>query len=115
MQPTIDTFNIKIHNCNSVGDNRPCKTLSPAGIIKYLGVHLDSILSWSKQLEVLISRVRKLMTIFTKLRNSADLSTLRMVHFSLAQSILAYCTPAWRGACASHFLKLERAELCLKL
>lgn len=105
-----DTFNIKFHTCSNSGYTCCCLPLTRADSIKYLGVHLDSTLSWSTHIDILTSRTRKIMPILRKLRNSADLTTLRMVYFALAQSILNYCIPAWGGACVSHLLKLERAQ-----
>jgi hypothetical protein len=33
-----------------------------------------------------------------------------MVYYTLAQSIITYCIPAWGGAGVTHLLKLERAQ-----
>lgn len=106
----MNTFKVKIYNCVTVDDSCPCLTLSRVNTIKYLGVYLDSTLSWTKQIESLTSRARKLMSIFRKLRNAANPRTLTMIHFALAQCILCYYVPAWGGALCFPLSQAYRAE-----
>lgn len=102
-------YTLKAHSCKSA-NFCDCPTIAKSQNIKYLGVHIDQHLNWHKHLDTLMSRTRKLIYIFKKLRNSADADTLKVVYFALCQSILAYCIPAWGGATENVFLRLERAQ-----
>jgi hypothetical protein len=105
-------FGVKIHTCVDQNNDQTCDCLSLSRVnnIKYLGVDIDSTLTWKTHIENLTKRLRKVMPIFRNLKNSADANTLRMVYYSLAQSIISYCIPAWGGACVTHLLRLERAQ-----
>lgn len=87
-----------------------CPQLTHSDTIKYLGVIVDSHLNFYAHLDLVTSRVRKLIYVFKTLRHLADLKILRMVYQSLCQSILCYCISAWGGASKTHLLKLERAQ-----
>lgn len=105
-----DTFSITAHRCK---DNEPscsCTLLAQSHTVKYLGVQIDRFMTWKEQIDLTTSRMRKLIYIFRMLRRSADKETLKMVYYSLAQSVLTYCLSAWGGAFKTRFLKLERAQ-----
>ncbi|KAJ8731732.1 hypothetical protein PYW08_014462 [Mythimna loreyi] len=99
------------HNCSlPTAANCNCNSISRTDCIKYLGIKIDSALTWNEQINALVSRVRKLIFVFKNLRNSADLSTLKTVYFALAHSIITYCIAAWGNAGKCLFLRLERAQ-----
>lgn len=103
------SYTLKAHSCKSA-NFCDCPPIAKSPTVKYLGVHIDQYLNWHKHLDALVSRTRKLIYVFKKLRNSADPDTLKVVYFALCQSILAYCIPAWGGATENVFLRLERAQ-----
>lgn len=111
-QPSLETFNIRAHTCTTFASTHTCvcPSILRSDHTKYLGVFIDSFMSWKHQLNNITSRVRKMIYIFKKLRNSADLDTLKLVYYSLCQSILTYCVTVWGGAVKSCFLPLERAQ-----
>lgn len=78
--------------------------------VKYLGVVLDSNLTFKEHIIHLSSRVRKLIYIFRELRYSADNHIMKMVYQALCQSIIGYCISTWGGAAKTHIIQIERAQ-----
>ena len=105
-----DSFVIRAHTCIEDMEQCLCPPLVRTTQIRYLGIMIDNLLSWKAHIDGTSSRVRKLIAIFKSLRHSADLSTLRMVYFSLCQSVLSFGITAWGGAPKSYNIKLERAQ-----
>lgn len=105
------SFLINAHTCLPPNHSSSCcQTLKRTHSIKYLGVHLDSTLSWSAHIDSTVARVRKLMFVFRNLRSVADYSCLKTVYYSLAQSIINYCITAWGGSTVTQMIKVERAQ-----
>ena len=90
--------------------NCDCIQITRTKHIKYLGIWIDSILSWNQHIKATISRVRKLIYVFKNLRTSLDLKTLRTVYSALCESIIAYCITVWGSAGKTQLLRLERAQ-----
>ena len=72
--------------------------------IKYLGVVLDDKLNWKKHLSSLKSKLSRSCFVLSKLRYYLDVSTLKMVYYSLFYPHIQYCISAWGGA-ANCYLK----------
>lgn len=108
MPPT--DFTIIAHSCQSSSNTCTCSTLDRCDSVKYLGVQIDECLRWDKQLDMITSRILRLIYVFKSLRDPADMSTLRMVYFALCQSIIGYCITAWGGASKTNLLRAERAQ-----
>lgn len=107
----LSPYTLTAHKCGLISnDCRGCAQVTRTHSIKYLGVIIDSTLTWKEQIEALVARVRKLIFVFKNLRTSADFATLRTVYFALAHSILKYCIAAWGGAGKCLMLRLERAQ-----
>lgn len=106
----LDNLAIAAHNCNRLGLDCNCPSLSRVSNIKYLGVFIDENLNWSVHVKSVIARARKTIYIFKKLRGSADKNTLMMVYFSLCQSLFSYCIPVWGGCFKTTLIELERAQ-----
>lgn len=105
------TFTIRAHQCrlDSI-DQCKCIAISRTHTVKYLGVVIDSTLTFKDHISMVVSRVRKLIFVFRKLRGCVDQNTLRTVYFALAHSILSYCITAWGSAAKTHIFRLERAQ-----
>lgn len=110
--PSPDSIILKAHSClqNTRISQCSCPQLTRSTTIKYLGVHIDGLLTWKSHIDNLTARVRKLIYIFKKLRHSADIATLKTVYYSLSQSILSYCISIWGGAPKTYMLQVERAQ-----
>ena len=101
----------KLHTCKgeTVSDCS-CSSLEQVPYIKYLGVIIDKHITWTKQIDHVSGRVRKLLHIFKKLGRVANEATLKMVYYALCESILSYCITAWGVAHKTHLLKVERSQ-----
>lgn len=102
---------LKLHTCkNSNIINCGCAILEQTNSIKYLGVYIDCHLTWSKQIEYLSSRIRKLSHIFKKMRSISDASLINTLYLALCQSVLSYCIVSWGVASKTHLINIERAQ-----
>lgn len=90
-------------NCNSQKLEKVIK-------IKYLGVILDEGLTFREHINVLSSRIRKLIGIFKNIRFAATPKVMKTIYFALCQSLLLYCIGVWGGAAKTHLIKIERAQ-----
>lgn len=102
-------LNIKIHTCDGYPSCN-CHSLENVHSIKYLGIILDQNLNWKRQIEMTSTRIRKLICIFKKLKHIKDKQTLKIIYFSLCQSIITYGISAWGGAKKTLLIKAERAQ-----
>lgn len=91
------------HPCN-------CPTLSSTDCIRYLGILVDSQLTFKPHISATAGRLRKLMFVFRNLRQAADPGLVRTVYLALCQSLITYCITSWGGACKSVLIRLERAQ-----
>lgn len=113
-QPNTN-FNIRVHHCSNtereVGCD--CPLIGKVNAVKYLGVMLDQNLSWQPHIELVSSRLRKLMWIFRALRYVASKPLLNQIYIALAQSISIYCITVWGGAAKTKMIDVERAQRAL--
>ncbi|KAJ8720281.1 hypothetical protein PYW07_012324 [Mythimna separata] len=107
---SLTNLNIHAHNCTYADTACTCPTLVKADHVKYLGVTIDTNLNFRKHIELLCTRVRKLIYVFKNLRNVADYKLIKQVYLALCQSILTYCITSWGGAAKTILLPLERAQ-----
>lgn len=103
-------LSIFAHCCNPDVITCSCSTLQHSNSVRYLGVHLDSLLTWKDHLDTIVRKLRKLIYIFKTLRSIVDTQTLKSVYLSLVQSILTYCITVWGGSAKTRFLRVERAQ-----
>lgn len=106
-------MNLRLHSCNSNNSCCTCPHLEQADCLKYLGIHLDNRLNWLTHLNYLSSRIRKLLFIFKRLGKIADVPTVKMVYFSLCQSVVQYCISSWGISGKTYLLKVEKAQRAL--
>lgn len=104
-------YTLTAHICNpSTNQKCNCAQVARTNCMKYLGIHVDSTLSWNEHINSLVGRVRKLIYVFKNLRASADFPTLKTVYYALAHSILTYCITAWGNSGKTLLLRVERAQ-----
>lgn len=102
---------LTIHNSNCLNKSLPindctCNTyIKNCDSIKYLGVVLDSSLKWDKQITQLCSKIRKLIYKFIQLRDILSNKLLKILYYTLVESILRYGIIFW-GAAYNNVLSL---------
>jgi hypothetical protein len=109
----LESLFIKSHYCCSSIDKAitcSCPYLTRTDSIKYLGVIIDKNLNFHEHIDLLTSRIRKLIYIFKNLRHVANSDVIRMVYLALVQSLLTYCITSWGGASKTTMIQLERAQ-----
>lgn len=107
-----DDFDIKIHCCTNQ-QNCNCPSISKISKTKYLGVIIDQRLSWFPHIDMVSTRVRRLIWIFKSLRHITTPLLRNKIYVALAQSVISYCIPVWGGAAKTKFMELERAQRAL--
>ena len=63
---------------------------------------LDDKLNWKAHLKCLKTKLLSSCFIMSKLRYYLDMSTLKMVYYSLFYPHMQYCISAWGGAATGH-------------
>ena len=81
----LDRVTLKINRCRIFESNK----------IKYLGMILDSNLSWKHHIFELNKKLFRGVGMINKIRNLSDASVLKSIYFSLFQSHATYGLVAW--------------------
>ena len=77
---------------------------------KFLGVLLDSTLSWKPHITELSKKLSKTIGIFYKLRHYATADVLKLLYYSLLYLFLIYGSSLWGMAYQSHLDKLQAIQ-----
>ena len=70
--------------------------------VKFLGVYVDYKLNWKKDIHSLRCKLSKIISVFHKLKNKLNASTLLILCKSLFMSSLSYCIQIWGQAYKSN-------------
>lgn len=105
-----EALSLTAHNCDIITPHCNCPNIQRTDCAKYLGIYIDPLLTFRHHIDVLVTRLRKLIYIFKALKHVADRDTIKMVYLALCQSIVGYCITSWGGAAKSHLILLERAQ-----
>lgn len=93
---------LKIHKYSCLLKNNAncqCKEkLEQTSYTKYLGLYIDSNLKWNIHIENLNTKIRKLTYKFYQLRNIMSKQILRLLYFSLVESLFRYGLIIWGSA-----------------
>ena len=73
---------------------------------KYLGILLDSNLSWKFHIEYVALKISKIIGVIARLRHFVPFCTLLNIYSSLIFPYLSYGLAAWGQAAKTHLLKL---------
>ena len=82
------------------GKNNSIHVIERKNYIKYLGVFIDSTLSWKNHLSCII----------TKLRHYLSLNQLKQIYYTLCYSYISYAILAWGNTYYSHLNKLQTKQ-----
>lgn len=107
------THQITSHTCHTESGNCSCPTLSAVDSIKYLGLTFDKNLNFNKHVISVSNRIRKLIYVFKQIRHAANPDVVKMIYYSLCQSVITYCITCWGGAAKTYNLTAERAQRAL--
>ena len=74
--------------------------------VKYLGILIDSGLTWQNHINHLSKRISRSIELLYKIRSCVNQNILRMLYYSLVYSHLSYAIEAWGSADATHLNRL---------
>ena len=77
------------------------KRLSPTESVKYLGVKIDTNLSWQYHVNDLSIKLNRANALLFKMRKYVSLKILRSIYFAIFDSYLSYCCLAWAQNCST--------------
>jgi hypothetical protein len=81
---------IRIHDELCEEDCSNCAEVKRVQNVKYLGVYIDSHLKWTKHVDYVTRRLRGQYYIYKRLIDVVGLDVVKMVYYSLTQSIITY-------------------------
>lgn len=73
----------------------------------YLGIIVDEKFKWYNHIQYISNSIQKLFYIFKSLICFLNLQMLKMVYFSIAQSIFNYGIAVWGGTYNIHLIKVD--------
>lgn len=112
-QPT-NLENITAHSYTCCKNKQcACPEISKVENTKYLGVIFDSHLRWDSHIQQTVSRVRRTMYVFRKLRDCLPEKNLKMFYYALVSSILNYGLLSYGSAAGVYMKRLEVAQKCI--
>ena len=95
-KPTKQRITIKINK----------KAINEKAFIKYLGILIDSTLSWKDQVLNISKKISRSLGIMYKLRPFVPLNVMKNVYYSLIYSHIIYAIEVWGSACKTEMDKL---------
>ena len=90
-----------IGNCTQIPTTLQCEDH-----VKYLGVLLDSNLSWKFQINNVALKISRTFGVVALLRHIVPRTTLLNIYQSLILRYLTYCLVAWGQAAKTHSQKI---------
>ena len=66
--------------------------------VKYLGIEIDSTLTWKTHIENLSTKISKAIGLLYKIRYFVNIKIMRMLYYSLIYSHLTYDIEVWGSA-----------------
>jgi hypothetical protein len=86
------------------------KIIYPSNKIRYLGVILDSRLTWRDHLTELSSKLSRANGLLSRIRHYVDARTLRSLYYSLFHSHLSYGCLTWGSARKSELNRIVKLQ-----
>ena len=77
------------------------KRLYPTESVKYLGVKIDTTLSWQYHVNDLSIKLNRANALLFKMRKYFSLKILRSIYFAIFDSYLSYCCLVWTQNCST--------------
>ena len=86
------------------------KRLYPTESVKYLGVKIDTTLSWQYHVNDLSIKLNRANALLFKMRKYVSLKILKFIYFAFFDSYLSYCSLVW----AQNFSTIQRILILQK-
>ena len=77
------------------------KRLYPTESVKYLGVKIDTNLSWQYHVNDLSVKLNRANALLFKIRKNVSCKILRSIYFAIFDSYLSYCCLVWAQNCST--------------
>ena len=77
------------------------KRLYPTESVKYLGVKIDTNLSWQYHVNDLSVKLNRANALLSKMRKYVSCKILRSIYFAIFDSYLSYCCLVWAQNCST--------------
>ena len=77
------------------------KRLYPTESVKYLGVKIDTNLSWQYHVNNLSIKLNRANALLFKIKKYVRLKILRSIYFAIFDSHLSYCCLVWAQNCST--------------
>ena len=77
------------------------KRLYPTESVKYLGVKIDTNLSWQYHVNDLSIKLNRANALLSKIRKFVSLKILQSIYFAIFDSYLSYCCLFWAQNCTT--------------
>ena len=74
--------------------------------VKYLGILIDSTLSWINHIDNISTKVSKSVGLLYKIRNFVDIKIIKTLYYSLVYPHLIYAIEVWGSANETHLNKI---------
>ena len=82
------------------------KTIAEKSTIKYLGVTIDSTLSWNDHILNISKKISRAIGVMFKIRPFVNTAILKNLYYALIYSHLVYAIQIWGSACDTHLMRL---------
>lgn len=73
------------------------QTIEQSHVVKFLGVFIDSKLSWNQQIDFVLKKLAVYCFVIWQLRDKIDINLLKLYYFSYVHSCLGYGVLVWGG------------------
>ena len=77
---------------------------------KFLGIHIDSGLTWKQHINYIIRKISKTSGILCKARHYVSSKTSRMLDYSLIYPFILYGNTIWANTYPSRLDKIRRIQ-----
>lgn len=84
--------------------------IEKAETTKFLGVTLDSTLSWQKHISIIKGKIARGVGIICKARKSLNMNSLMTLYYSMIYPHLTYCIEVWGNTFNVHLSSLFRLQ-----
>ena len=77
---------------------------------EYLGVEIDSKLSWSNHIDGLCKKLSSQLYILRRLKQILPTDDINCVYYGIFQSIIDYCITVWGSAAQKYLCKIQKLQ-----